>query len=237
MGQQSPGALFAVALAAALLPASASAAPEVIEDRMTGAQFVERPVMDGVTFRCLGVGGRKTFTFKIYSVAFCLEQPIAEEVVRQAVDLHPGLVGKPLAEALQKDERFFAALIRAPGEKMLVLRFARDIDQRRLSGAFRDSLEPHLAPPDLERMVAVLSSDVKEGEVATLRSDGTTLRAQMGLRLESLPNARAIEQALWTVWLGEDTPTPSLKESIARRAVAFAGQGGAGGVRRSITSP
>lgn len=233
---QSPGTLCAAALALALLPATALAAPEVIEDRMTGAQFVENPVMDGVPFRCLGVGGRKTFTFKIYSVAFCLERSVADEVTRRAVDLHPGLVGKKLAEALEKDQRFFDALIAAPGEKMLVLRFARDIDQRRLSGAFRDSLEPHLGPYDLERLVAVLGSDVKEGEVATLRSDGSLLRAQLGSQAQSLANAQAIKAALWKVWLGQKSPTPSLKESIARRAVAFAGLGGSA-LPRPLTSP
>lgn len=231
------GTRLAIALALALVPARALAAPAVIVDGMTGARFVEQPTLSGTTFRCLGVGGRKIFTFKIYSIAYCLDSASADEIVRDAIASHAGKSGDDLGDALKHDDAFFDALMRAPGEKMLVVRFARDVDHSRLQGAFQKALEKVLPRQDVERVSAILTVDAREGDVAILRTQGDQFVMQLGTTQRVLPSAEAINHQLWRVWLGHDSATPNLKESIATRAASRPALGGSGGSRTPITAP
>jgi hypothetical protein len=208
-----------LAAAATAVGAPALAFPETIVDGMTGARFVERPVVGGTAFHCLGVGSRKAFIFKLYSVAFCLESSAADRVLDEALAWHGTERGKDLAESLRHDERFFAALGSAPGDKMIVLRFARGVNRGQLEGALRGALGKLIPPADVERIIgaAACPSGVHEGDVALLRSKGSEFVLELGQTERVLPDAEAINERLWGIWLGPESATSNLKESIASR--------------------
>ncbi|MGC4122204.1 MAG: hypothetical protein QM765_48010 [Myxococcales bacterium] len=211
---------WAIALAAtAASISSASAMPATIVDQMTGAQFVERPVVGGTAFHCLGVGSRKAFVFKLYSVAFCLESSSADRVLDEALGWHGQEQGRTLAKSLERDERLFAALASAPGDKMIVLRFARNVNRGQLEGALRGALDDILPASDVARVVsaAACPDGVKEGEVALLRSKGDQFVVELGPVQRVLSRAETINERLWGIWLGPHSSTSNLKESIATR--------------------
>ena len=187
---------------------------------MTGARFVERPVVGGTQFRCLGVGSRRAFVFKLYSVAFCLEGGAADQALQQAFESHRQTRGEELADALRQDEGFFRSLASAPGDKMIVLRLARDVSRGRLEGALRDTLRRLLSPADVERVLqaACFPGGMREGEVALLRSRGRDFVVHLGTERRVLEDAGAINERLWGVWLGPQSAAANLKESIAARA-------------------
>ncbi|MBI5544139.1 MAG: hypothetical protein HY901_09640 [Deltaproteobacteria bacterium] len=166
-------------------------------------------------FQCLGVGTRTTFTFRIYKVSFCLEEQTAREVPAWAREAHPSKEGDDLADALSDDDAFFERLMRAPGDKLVRLDFVRDVDRARLEKAIRGGLEKYLASEDIARIATGLRS-VHEGDVVTMRSLGNRFVMQLGPHQEVLNDATAINQQVWTLWLGRESATPNLKESIAR---------------------
>ncbi len=213
---------LALALAAAAATAAGSparAAPATIVDRMTGARFVERPVVGGTPFHCLGVGFKKAFIFKVYSVAFCMEPSSADRVLDEALSWHGAERGKDLAAALERDERLFAALASAPGDKMIVLRFARSVSSGQLEGALRGALGKLMPPADVERIVgaAACPAGVKEGDVVLLRSKGDDFVVELGPIQRVLAGAQTINERLWSIWLGPHSATSNLKQSIASR--------------------
>ena len=204
---------------AASSPARATTASETIVDGMTGARFVERPVVGGTAFRCLGVGSRKAFIFKLYSVAFCLESSAADRVLDDVLASHGSEKGKDLAQSLRRDERLFEELASAPGDKMIVLRFARGASRGQLEGALRGALEKIIPPSDVARVVgaAACPDGVREGDVALLRSKGSDFVVELGPVQRVLSGAETINERLWSIWLGPQSATSNLKESIADR--------------------
>ncbi|MGI5862970.1 MAG: hypothetical protein ACOX6T_13035 [Myxococcales bacterium] len=218
-GARGPRLVLLGALVAALLaPALASAS--TLREPVSGEQFEMVRTEGGTRFRCIGVGAHKIFTFKVYAVAYCVDERLAGQSLGDYARTHfPDKRGRPLVEALQDDPGFFEMLASLPGDKMMVVRFLRDIPGDRLAGSFRESLKKLVPGEDAERVAqAIGARSVAEGETALLYSQGADLVMQLGGTQRVLSDVPLVTERLWRVWLGKGTPTPNLKRSLAIEA-------------------
>lgn len=213
------------------LPAAAQQPGEVV-DKSTGTRFMAQPTIDGTTYHCLGAGVRKVFAFKAYAVAYCVgDASIASQYAREA---YPQMSGKQLADALENDPRFFDTISAGPSNRLVAMQMVRDVSRQKLSDAFRESLSTILPPEKIDRLLAAIPGDAKKGQQALLYTNGQTLVIDIGGQANRLEDP-VIAEALWRVWLGPDSVSPSLKESIAEnvaqqqtgpRAIGGGGQTG-----------
>jgi hypothetical protein len=214
MARPLPSALL---LASMLIPTLAPAQASELVDSSTGTRFASSATAGGTEFECLGAGVRKMFTVKVYAVAYCVEAERADAVDVLAHALHPNLSGDELTKALEDDPVFYDHLGRLPGDKLVIMHMVRDVDRAKLADAFRKSLKDVLPPEKVEKLVAAIPSDVRGGENALLYSSGSQLVIDIGGRQSRIDDAQIANQ-LWTVWLGPDSVSPSLKHSLAQSA-------------------
>ncbi len=211
-------ALLTAVGAALLAPSLVSAS--TMREPVSGEQFEMVRTEGGTRYRCIGVGAHKLFTFKVYAVAYYVdEQQAGESLGQYARTRFPDKRGRSLVAALQDDPGFFEMLASLPGEKMMVVRFLRDIPGDRLAGSFRESLKKLVPGGDAERVAqAIGARSVAEGETALLYSQGADLVMQVGSTQRVLRGVPLVTERLWRVWLGKGTPTPNLKRSLATEA-------------------
>jgi hypothetical protein len=206
-------------LAASLLLATPAAAAEAkpIVDDSTGVKFDAQTTADGTQYRCLGAGVRKVFLFKAYAVAYCIEaDKVDDAIVPYLKKSHASAQGEDLADALEDDQSFFDQLAAARGDKLVIMRLVRDISKDQIAGAFRDSLSGVLSKPQVDKLIDTIPGDAKDGQKILLHSHGDKLVIDIAGNAKTIED-REIASKLWRVWLGPDSPTPSLKESIARQ--------------------
>lgn len=201
-------------------PALAPAGAAELVDSSTGTRFAPTATAGGTEFQCLGAGVRKMLTFKVYAVAYCVDAERADAVETLGQALHPDLTGEELAKALENDPRFYDHLQRLPGDKLVIMHMVRDVDRAKLADAFRKSLKDVLPREKVEKLVAAIPADVRNGENAILYSNGPNLVIDIGGRQSTLEDAQ-IAQRLWSVWLGPESVSPSLKRSIAQNAAGM----------------
>lgn len=207
-----------------LLAAPAAAQSKPIVDESTGVKFDAEITADGTTYRCLGAGVRKVFLFKAYAVTYCLESgKVDDTLVPFLKKEHEGAKGGALADALEDDQRFFDALASARGDKLVVMRLVRDISKDQIAGAFRDSLSDVLSKPQVDKLIDTIPGDAKDGQKILLHSHGDKLVIDIAGNAKTIED-KEIASKLWRVWLGPDSVTPSLKESIAQQVAARVGK-------------
>ncbi len=206
----------ALAVAFLALFPLAPAASELV-DSSTGTRFATTAKAGGTEFECLGAGVRKMFAFKVYAVAYCVDEERADAVDELGKELHSSLSGEELARALEDDPSFYQHLQRLPGDKLVILHMVRDVDRQKLADAFRKSLRDVLPREKVEKLVAAIPADVRSGENALLFSSGESLVIDIGGRQSAIQDAQ-IARELWSVWLGPESVSPSLKRSIAENA-------------------
>jgi len=200
----------------------AHAAP-TIRDESTGVQFASSLSVEGTRYQCLGAGVRKVLFFKAYAVTYCLQASQAQSLVDGYIQKnHPGLKGEKLQDALEDDPRFFRALADASGDKLVIMRLVRNISKNQIADAFRSSLSEVLPKEKVEKLIATIPGDAKDGQKIQLYSKGSELVIDIAGDARRIDDAE-IAQKLWLVWLGPDTPTPSLKDSIAKHAASSFG--------------
>ncbi|HEY3451816.1 MAG TPA: hypothetical protein VGK67_35995 [Myxococcales bacterium] len=221
-----------IALAALLLfaaPAGAQAADPLVEPS-SSHQFERAPVVSGTRFVCLGTGIRKKLFFSVYAIDFCVEAEAGRaELARYLAGPggvpHAGKQGEELARSLREDPEFFRHLMEMPVEKRAELVFLRNVDRGQLGEAFTWVLLQALgeeARPRVEAFVSKLAvRNVREGEKLALRTrpDGQVTAAldeDLGVRDEKLASA------LWKAYLGPESVTPALKDSVAEGAALLA---------------
>jgi hypothetical protein len=200
-----------------LLAASPVLAQELV-DSSTGRTFAVTQSVGGTTYRCLGAGVRKVFIIKAYALTYCLESVKADAVVGGFVQkAYPGLKGEDLQDKLEDDQRFFDALASAPADKLVIMKVVRDISREKIASAFRDALSKVLPKDKVDKLVATVPGDIKDGQTANIYSVGDRLVLDFGGTSKELQDPEIV-QNLWRVWLGPDGVSPSLKESIAAQA-------------------
>lgn len=205
-------------LAALLLLATpAAAAEKPLVDPSTGVKFDAEPTVDGTNFRCLGAGVRKVFLFKAYAVTYCIEaDKVDDAIVPYLQKNHANRQGGALTDALEDDQKFFDQLAAARGDKLVVMRLVRDISKDQIAGAFRDSLSDVLSKAQVDKLIDTIPGDAKDGQKILLHSHGDQLVIDITGKAKTIDDGE-IASKLWRVWLGPDSPTPSLKESIAKQ--------------------
>jgi len=209
-------------VASLFLAAPAAAAEAFVVDDSTGTRFEAETTVGNTRYRCLGAGVRKVFLFKAYAVTWCLQaDKVDDTLVGYLKKNHPQKTGGALADALEDDQRFFDALSSAPGDKLVVMKLVRDISKDQIAGAFRDSLGDVLPPEKVEKLIDTIPGDGKDGQKILLYSQGGTLVIDIAGTARRIED-KEIASKLWRVWLGPGSPTPSLKDSIARQVAAKA---------------
>ena len=186
-------------------------------------KFERAPTVAGKPFLCLGTGIRKKAIFKVYAIAFCVEDVAGRAAIQQwfegAGRSFAGVQGEKLAEKLADDPDFFRAMMALPVEKYAQLVFVRDVSKEKMRDAFDDSLTKALGKTEkarIDKFVGLLDRDLKDGDKLELitRPDGAIEVGFTG-DLKGLTDP-ILAAALWTPYLGPDSVAPKLKESVAK---------------------
>lgn len=197
-------------------PPESTPAPRHVVDASTGTRFDVTTRVGDTTYRCIGAGVRKVLFFKAYAAAFCIDQKRYDDVVGGYVaEKHPGKSGGELRKALERDSAFFEHLEAARADKLVIMQLVRDISRDRIASAFRDSLGEVLPEDRVERLIATIPGDGKDGQRILLHTKGSVLVIDISGQANRVDDD-LISRKLWRVWLGPGSVTPSLKESIAR---------------------
>lgn len=195
---------------------AASGLPSIAEE-ITGVQFEGTATVDGTAYRCLGAGARRVFIFKVYAVGFCLEEKSAQEVLGHWAGAEPALSPQELAKSLENDQRFFDALGAAPGRKMIVMQFMRDVGRERIASALGNTMRGYAPAEEVDRLVAAVPAGVKSGERLVIYSRGRDLALEARGTTRVVSDTPVAAERLWQVWLGPYSMTPNIKASIAQR--------------------
>lgn len=203
----------AVLLVMLVVPAVAGAVE--LKEPETGVSFDSTAKVGEQTYECLGTGVRKVLWFKAYAVAFCLDAKHARRLVDDWVkEKYPNERGPALAKALQSDAAFFARLAREPADRLVVMKMTRDVSRDKLASSFRDSLSDVLPKASIEKLVAAIPRDAKNGDVVRLAAVGPRLTIDIAGEENVIDDAKITER-LWDVWLSTKSVAPGLRSSIA----------------------
>jgi hypothetical protein len=188
-----------------LLLAGAAHADSVVEPS-TGQSFDSQKSVDGKRYTLLGVGVRKKFIIKVYSMALYVDEDEAKRAWKSGGGDPPVFV--------------------AGGGfgKVAVLHFARDVDAKKIRGAYEEGLENELsdkAPPDLKQgaqaFIAAFDQDLKEGQEIVLRTGAKKIEISVAGSRKELPATPALSKAIWNIWLGAKPISKDLKSGLTSR--------------------
>ena len=186
-----------------------------LTEESTGTVFEVTQKVGSTTFTCLGAGVRKFLIFKAYANTFCLEASKADAVVRAYVEkAHPKISGDALAVALAADQGFYDALSDSKGDKLFIMKLVRDVPAEKIASAFRSSLAEALTRDEIEKLIASVPGDGKNGQTIRISSAGDLITFDLEGNRRTIENAK-VAQRLWRVWMGPNSVAPSLKSSIA----------------------
>jgi hypothetical protein len=165
---------------------------------VAGVTFAEQVTLkDGEVLVLNGAGLRSKFFVKVYAAGLYLETPATEP----------------------------AAIIDAPGRKRIRMHFLRDVDARRITGAWREGFQANLGGEQLGPLVDRLERfnaffpDISEGDEIVFELD-----PERGTEVIIAGDSRGVipgqdfMRALLRVWLGEQPADASLKEAWLRGA-------------------
>jgi hypothetical protein len=137
-----------------------------------------------------GLTVRKKFVFKVYGMAHYIQDPV---------------VGR-------KEDALKAVL--ADGKaKQITMNFARDVEAKKISEAYRDGFKDHTTPevfkkiePLVDQFIGYFSKDVKENEEFVLRwlPGGTVIAMLQGDEKPPITDV-TFAQSLWSIWFGKDS--------------------------------
>jgi hypothetical protein len=193
--------LAALALAVLLVPAALALPGEVIVEEDSGQEFPASIAMndpqggEAVQLRATGTGLRKKAWFKVYAACFYIRD-----------DVNPG-------------EDPYASFIDADYEKVIVMRFLRDVGADKIAGAFREGIRktlPEGHDEAVDAYVGLFTAPVQKGQELILRyAPGRGLTAEQdGRPLGSLEDGDVIA-AVWATWFGDDPISKDLKQGLA----------------------
>lgn len=216
-----------LAVSALLSLSSLHVRAETLIEPSSELAFEKTPTLDGKRYQCLGTGIRKKAIFRVYAIAFCVEEAGFAASLPQYFEgpgkKHAQLRGDELARALSKDPGFFQFLRGAPVDKAIELVFVRSVGAEKMRETFVESLTRALGAgerPRIDAFVRMLDRDLKEGDRLALR----TTRAgaiQVHLGAPRVLEDPTLAGGIWQAYLGPDSSVPSLKESIARGTAAL----------------
>jgi hypothetical protein len=188
-----------------------------IVDEATGTKFDELTRIDSTSYACLGAGVRKLAFVNVYALAFYVNAAHADEAVKSYLQAHHrGLRGQPLFEALRKDVKFFDMLATTEHSRLVVLKMQRDLSRRQLASNIRRSLSPLLPEDKLDRLDAAITKGAVKGQVVKIYAVGSKLTVDVAGEVRTVEDEEVVRH-LYSVWLGPESVSPTLREDIARR--------------------
>ncbi len=154
-----------------------------------------------------GVAARKKLWFKVYGVGVYAD--------KQAVDAKLAELGGG-----SSIDRLSEAVISCEGNRVIVLKFVRDVSKGRMQGAIREGVEKTIKLSD-ERIAADAKSfldamqDIKKGDVAEmiLEADGTIKLTGNDEELLNINN-RILGDALLAIYIGKKPISKDMKEKL-----------------------
>jgi tetratricopeptide (TPR) repeat protein len=181
---------------------------------MTGTQY------DGVPYTLLGVGTRKVYGFKVYSMALYVEDDPARTVFPK---LAAQAGGSDLA-TLQRGDIANRWLVMSEFGKSALLHFVRNVSAKDTRDAYREALGDSAsksAPAELLKDVDAflnLFDDVKDGDNVTIRttSKGEIIVETKGQVKRGPVNLR-LSHDIWDIWMGSKPISADLKKSLIDR--------------------
>lgn len=190
-----------------------------LKDPTNGADFDETFIVDGKTFQCLGAGGHKVLFYKVYSNAFCIDAATSlESIQKYILSTYPEHSSGQLFNKLKGDDKFFDLLAQLPGDKLIQIRFLRDLTRDQIADAMVKATTPLVPSAEVERVNAAFRRrDPRQGDLALIFSQDNALNMHLADSRERFEDAEPLVDKIWLVWLGGDSPTPSLREELARR--------------------
>jgi hypothetical protein len=193
-----------IALLGLLLTVTAARADKVVEPS-TGHSFDDSKSIDGKRYALLGVGMRKKFVVKVYSMALYADEADAKRSYKPGGDATSFVAGTPFG-------------------KLAVLKFARDVDSGKIRSAFEDGLADELsdkAPADLKQgaqaFIAAFDKDLKNGQEIMLRTVDKKIDIEVAGAKKQLPTTPALTKAIWNIWLGAKPISKDLKSGLVSR--------------------
>ena len=189
---------------------------QVVEEA-TGTKFDELTRVEGREYECLGAGVRKLVMVKVYALAFYVDAAHADSVVKSYLQAHhPALQGEPLFEALRKDVKFFKTLASTEHSRLVVLKMQRDLSRSQLAANIQRSLAPLLPKDKLDKLDTAITQGAEKGQVVKIYAVGPKLTVDVAGKIRVVDDEE-VARHLYSVWLGTETVSPTLREDIARR--------------------
>jgi hypothetical protein len=194
-----------VLLALTLTVTSARAEPVV--EPSTGQSFDDSKSIDGKRYALLGVGVRKKFIIKVYSMALYADEAEAKRAYKSS--------GGGDATTFVAGNNF---------GKLAVLHFARDVDSAKIRGAYEEGLADELsdkAPADIKQgaqaFIAAFDKDLKSGQEIMVRTVDKKIDIEVAGTRKQLATTPALSKAIWNIWLGAKPISKDLKTGLVSR--------------------
>jgi chalcone isomerase-like protein len=117
---------------------------------------------------------------------------------------------------------FYRTLSTGGFDKVIILKFVRNVDQSSIQNAMREALGAAGADKARSETFVAYFPEVKEGQDCTLRVDPSgTLHTTMGGASKPPIDDKAFSAALFSVWLGEKPIQDDIKKDLVSRAPAL----------------
>jgi hypothetical protein len=191
---------------AAVVGWGGAARAENVVEPSTGHSFDTTKSVDGKRYALLGVGVRKKFIIKVYSMALYAEEDEAKKSYK---------AGAGEATSFVAGGGF---------GKVAVLHFARDVDAGKIRNAYEEGLSEELsdrAPADVKQgaqaFIAAFDKDLKEGQEIMLRTAGKKIEINVAGSKKELPTSPTLSKAIWNIWLGPKPISKDLKTGLVSR--------------------
>jgi hypothetical protein len=175
---------------------------------------------DGEPYTMLGVGARKVYGFKVYSMALYVEDTPA----RTAFPRLAAQAGGSDHATLSRGDFANQWLVMAEFGKSAVLHFVRNVSGKDTRDAYRDALGDTVsdkAPLELRRdaeAFLAMFDDIKDGENVTIRttSKGEVFVEAHG-QVKKGPTNLRLSHDIWDIWMGLRPISADLKKSLIDR--------------------
>jgi hypothetical protein len=197
-------------------PASAGAAePSGLEEPATDLVFpleTSHPDVDD-PLALTGVGVRKKLFFKVYALGMYADAAALGEALAP-------WAGRS-AEELRSDDGLYRALLEASADRLVVMRFVRDVGASSMRDALEDALERGAIPandPDRQAFLDLWDRTIADGEQVSLlfAADGRLVVRRDGKLVGEVVSAR-VSRAVLASWLGPDPVSDAIREGVVQR--------------------
>jgi hypothetical protein len=193
-------------MATALLAALALQQPPAIEEEVveprTGVHFTTRRA--DLSLLGVGVRTKSLFRVKVYAIGLY----VADSALAGPLAAHKGKLDSP---------EFYRDVIWGDFDKLIVMKFLRDVTREQVQQNFRDSL-PSVNPARLDVFAAHMVA-TKQGQEYVIRwTPGGVLETSFAGQANTPIADKDFAAAVFGIWLGENPIQAGVKRDLVSRA-------------------